>query len=150
MKSLIVLLLHCVSLSLGRNEDQQIVESPSNTYAKIGDYNVIFKCRFENLKGEPQWCLDDFCLRITKESTLKGRPRHRIIGNHTNGEYNLLIDNVQLQDNMVYYCMATAASETIHAVKSNKAFLTVLCTILLFRILSFASIFNAVSIRSAT
>ena len=37
-----------------------------------------------------------------------------------------MIEPIQLQDNMFYYCMATAASETIKAVKSKKAFLTVL------------------------
>lgn len=108
-------------------DHQTVVESPSNIIAKLGD-KVVLKCKFKSLKGEPQWCLDDFCLGITKELTLKGRPRHRIVGDQLNGEYHLQIESVQLQDNMFYYCMATAASETIRAVKSNRASLTVIST----------------------
>ena len=107
---------------------QVVVESPSNAISRLGE-RVVFKCKFKGLKGEPQWCIDDFCLGITKDRTLKGRSRHRIIGDQANGEYNLQIDSVQLQDNMFYYCMATAASETIKAVKSTKAALTVISKI---------------------
>jgi hypothetical protein len=106
-------------------QHQVVIESPSNVIARLGE-TVVFNCKFKALKGEPQWCIDDFCLGITKDRTLKGRSRHRITGNQANGEYNLQIDSVQLQDNMFYYCMATAASEVIKAVKSNKAALTVL------------------------
>lgn len=123
---------------------QMITEHPSDLKAKIGD-RVLLKCRILNLRGEPQWCIDDFCLGIAKpnksvndpenentyaltssEQHLKGRPRYRITGDRAKGEFNLLIEPVQLQDNMKYYCMATAASETVKAVKSKKAFLTVL------------------------
>ena len=122
-------LISCVT-----SEPQSIVEGPSDQQAKIGE-QVLLKCQIKNLKGEPQWCIDDFCLGVSKKDngessgnqlTLKGRPRHQIVGNKSNGEFNLLIDPVQLQDNMYYYCMVTAASETVKAVKSNKAFLTVL------------------------
>ena len=107
------------------NQEQAVIESPNSIVAKLGE-TVLFKCKFKGLKGEPQWCLDDFCLGITKDLTLKGRSRHRIVGNQANGEYNLQIESVQLQDNMFYYCMATAASETAKAVKSAKASLTVI------------------------
>jgi hypothetical protein len=107
------------------SQEQAVIESPNSIVAKLGE-GVLFKCKFKGLKGEPQWCLDDFCLGITKDLTLKGRSRHRIVGNQANGEYNLLIESVQLQDNMFYYCMATAASETTKAVKSTKASLTVI------------------------
>jgi hypothetical protein len=120
--------------------DQQIIqEEPNDQQAKIGE-QVILKCRIKNLRGEPQWCIDDFCLGVAKKEssisirdksvnhtqTLKGRPRHRIIGDKSKGEFHLLIEPIQLQDNMFYYCMVTAASETIKAVKSKKVFLTVL------------------------
>ena len=134
-------LLVLVALSLasfcqanGDAQTQMVLESPSDQQARIGD-QVLLKCKFKNLRGEPQWCIDDFCLGVSKKDlaantgdslVLKGRPRHRIIGNKTRGEFHLLIEPVQLQDNMYYYCMATAASETIKAVKSKKAFVTVL------------------------
>lgn len=114
---------------------QFIIESPNDQQAKIGD-QALFKCKIKNLKGEPQWCIDDFCLGVSKntdnsnqsnnELVLKGRPRYRIVGDKSKGEFHLLIEPVQLQDNMFFYCMATAASETIKAVKSKKVFLTVL------------------------
>lgn len=115
---------------------QSITEGPIDTHAKIGD-QALLKCRFKNLKGEPQWCIDDFCLGAKKDQkdqyesnlVLKGRPRYRIVGDKSKGEFNLLIEPVQLQDNMYFYCMATAASETIKAVKSRKIFLTVLSII---------------------
>lgn len=123
------------------HHQQIIVEHPSDQQAKIGD-KVEFKCRIRNLRGEPQWCIDDFCLGLAKASSqnsnktmmndhhqpqhLKGRPRYRIVGDRSRGEFNLLVEPVQLQDNMFFYCMATAASETVKAVKSKKAFLTVL------------------------
>lgn len=106
-------------------QQQVVVESPASVVAKLGE-SVVFKCKFKGLLGEPQWCLDDFCLGITKDLTLKGRSRHRIVGNQANGEYNLQIESVQLQDNMFYYCMATAGSESAKAVKSMKASLTVI------------------------
>lgn len=117
--------------------NQQILEGPLDQQAKLGE-QVILRCKIKNLKGEPQWCIDDFCLGISKKDaaktnqtipnhiTLKGRPRHRIIGDKSKGEFHLLIEPIQLQDNMFYYCMATAASETVKAIKSKKVFLTVL------------------------
>lgn len=125
------------------NHGQQvIVENPTDQQAKIGD-QAVFKCRIKNLKGEPQWCIDDFCLGVNKKDALnetslangqhlKGRPRYRVVGDRAKGEFNLLIEPVQLQDNMFFYCMATAASETIKAVKSRKVFLTVLSKIFFF------------------
>jgi hypothetical protein len=112
-------------------QQQLIVEHPTDQQAKIGE-QVLLKCKIRNLKGEPQWCIDDFCLGISKKEinenhqVLKGRPRHRIVGDKSKGEFHLLIEPVQLQDNMYYYCMVTAASESVKAVKSKKAFLTVL------------------------
>ncbi|CAF0810103.1 unnamed protein product [Brachionus calyciflorus] len=115
--------------------EQLIQENPQDQQAIIGDRTVL-KCRFKNLQGEPQWCIDDFCLGVSKNDIqnkikngtihLKGRPRYKILGDRLKGEFHLLIEPVQLQDNMFFYCMATAASETIKAVKSKKIFLTVL------------------------
>lgn len=117
------------------NAKQQVItEGPVSQQAKIGD-SVILKCKIENLAGEPQWCIDDFCLGFSKkvselslneQLTLKGRPRHKIVGDHSKGEYHLRIEPVQLQDNMYFYCMATAAVVNIKAVKSERVFLTVL------------------------
>ncbi len=115
---------------------QIISQGPQSQQARIGD-QVILKCKIENLAGEPQWCIDDFCLGLSRKNhqkqssgepqlTLKGRPRHKIIGDRSKGEYHLLIEPVQLQDNMFYYCMATAAVVDIKAVKSERVFLTVL------------------------
>jgi hypothetical protein len=113
-------------------QQQLIVEDPIDQQAKIGE-KTLLKCRIKNLKGEPQWCIDDFCLGVSKtesqssgQLTLKGRPRYRIVGEKSRGEFDLLIEPVQLQDNMYFYCMVTAASETIKAVKSKRVFLTVL------------------------
>lgn len=120
--------------SNGSGFQQQVIsEEPQDQQAKIGD-KALLKCRIKNMKGEPQWCIDDFCLGVSKTEltsgtnhlTLKGRPRYRIVGDKSKGEFDLLIEPVQLQDNMFFYCMATAASETIRAVKSKKIFLTVL------------------------
>jgi len=122
-----------------QHQQQAIVEHPNDQYAKIGE-QVLFKCKIRNLRGEPQWCIDDFCLGLTKSksnqvdkgndegdaNSLKGRPRYKIVGDKAKGEFHLLVEPVQLQDNMYFYCMATAASETIKAVKSKKVFLTVL------------------------
>ena len=139
-----VLLLALTLTTLGSNANfitnnqQSIIEGPIDMHAKIGD-QALLKCKIKNLRGEPQWCIDDFCLGVAKKDqltsggnqyesnlALKGRPRYRIVGDKSKGEFNLLIEPVQLQDNMFFYCMATAASETIKAVKSKKVFLTVL------------------------
>ena len=126
-------------LSHNSYQQQAIVEHPNDQYAKIGE-QALFKCKIRNLRGEPQWCIDDFCLGLSKAksnnqagdssdddaNSLKGRPRYKIVGDKAKGEFHLLVEPVQLQDNMYFYCMATAASETIKAVKSRKVFLTVL------------------------
>lgn len=122
--------------SHGNGQQQTIIEDPSDQQVKVGD-KALLKCRVKNLRGEPQWCIDDFCLGVSKNLvepggnqsaglSLKGRPRYRIIGDRSRGEFDLLVEPVQLQDNMFFYCMVTAASETIKAVKSKKVFLTVL------------------------
>lgn len=112
--------------------EQIIIENPQDQQAIIGD-RAILKCKIKNLKGEPQWCIDDFCLGVSKKDSqrnetihLKGRPRYKIAGERLKGEFHLVIEPVQLQDNMFFYCMVTAASETIKAVKSKRVFLTVL------------------------
>ena len=141
---LVLIFTACYLISLTHahpNQQQQtIAEDPSDQQAKIGD-RAVLKCRIRNLRGEPQWCIDDFCLGVSKTEpiqasssssggshhlTLKGRPRYRIVGDRAKGEFDLLIEPVQLQDNMYFYCMTTAASETIKAVKSKRVFLTVL------------------------
>jgi hypothetical protein len=137
----LLLLFYLVSLITGLvdlNQQQIIIEEPEDQQVNIGD-QVTLKCRIENLRGEPQWCIDDFCLGVShkdadtfsqskgnEQLTLKGRPRHKIIGDKSKGEFHLLIEPVQLQDNMYYYCMTTAATENIKAVKSKKVFVTVL------------------------
>lgn len=126
------ILVFLVTLS-SMSADQLIVEHPQDQQAIIGD-RAILKCKFSNLHGEPQWCIDDFCLGLSKKNLyhrnntahLKGRSRYKILGDRGKGEFHLLIEPVQLQDNMYFYCMATAASVTIKAVKSKKVFLTVL------------------------
>ncbi len=138
----IFLILNLISQIVTTNNLQQaIVEEPDDQQVSIGD-QVILKCKINNLRGEPQWCIDDFCLgfsanKNTEEKSigqdqfiLKGRPRHKIIGDKTKGEFHLLIEPVQLQDNMFYYCMATAATGNVKAIKSKKVFLTVLSKLL--------------------
>ena len=143
---LVLLVSFAIDLSSSSNylshnsyQQQAIVEHPNDQYAKIGE-QALFKCKIRNLRGEPQWCIDDFCLGLSKTksnnqagdsgdddaNSLKGRPRYKIVGDKAKGEFHLLVEPVQLQDNMYFYCMATAASETIKAVKSRKVFLTVL------------------------
>jgi hypothetical protein len=116
---------------------QWIIEQPVDQQALIGD-QVLIKCTIKNLSGEPQWCIDDFCLGLSKKVEgqetiyyLKGRSRYKIIGDKSKGEFHLLIQPVDLQDNMYFYCMATAASQKVQAVKSNRVFLTVLSNNLL-------------------
>ena len=126
------ILVYLIALS-SINANQLIVEHPQDQQAIIGDRTVL-KCKFSHLQGEPQWCIDDFCLGVSKKSSyqrnnsayLKGRSRYKILGDRNKGEFHLLIEPVQLQDNMYFYCMATAASVTIKAVKSKRVFLTVL------------------------
>jgi hypothetical protein len=114
-----------------QKQPQIITDEPVDQQIKLGD-RALLKCRVKNLKGEAQWCIDDFCLGVSKSPQqqkesmhLKGRPRYKIVGDRSKGEFDLLIDPVQIQDNMYFYCMVTAASETIRAVKSRKVFLTV-------------------------
>ena len=136
-----ILLSICMTFTILANgtssyEQQTILEGPEDQQATIGE-QVTLKCRINNLRGEPQWCIDDFCLGFLNKdleskstgndlTTLKGRPRHKIVGDKHKGEFHLLIEPVQLQDNMYYYCMATAASGNVKAIKSKRVFLTVL------------------------
>jgi hypothetical protein len=138
--SLIVCFLF-INITLTHGLQQRIIQGPQNLQAKIGD-QVTLKCQIDNLAGEPQWCIDDFCLGLSRKTTskstgdepitLKGRPRHKIVGDPSKGEYHLLIEPVQLQDNMHFFCMATAAlvgTKEVKAVKSDQIFLTVLSKI---------------------
>jgi hypothetical protein len=59
--ALIYLAISCLIKAYEHNQ-QIIIEGPIDQQAKIGE-QIVLKCKIKNLKGEPQWCIDDFCFK---------------------------------------------------------------------------------------
>ncbi|CAJ0583085.1 unnamed protein product, partial [Mesorhabditis spiculigera] len=80
---------------------QRIVDGPIETSALVGG-TVELRCKVENQKGAVQWTKNDFGLGIDRG--LKFFPRYSMVGKVAQGEYNLQIVNVTVDDDDVYRC----------------------------------------------
>ena len=74
--------------------EQRFLREPPDQTAGVGEH-VTLPCRVENKMGNLQWTRDDFGLGLNRN--LKGFDRYRMSGSDEEGDYNLDIDNVELE-----------------------------------------------------
>ncbi|KAM9847012.1 kin of IRRE-like protein 3 [Aulostomus maculatus] len=80
---------------------------------------VTLPCSIPGYHGMVLWLRDGMALGVNRD--LSGYPRYDIIGDHSKGEYHLLIQRTEIQDDAFFECQAIQA-----AIRSQPARLTVL------------------------
>ncbi|TKS83866.1 Kin of IRRE-like protein 3 [Collichthys lucidus] len=80
---------------------------------------VTLPCSIPGYHGMVLWLRDGMALGVNRD--LSGYPRYDIVGDHSKGEYHLLIQRTEIQDDAFFECQAIQA-----AIRSRPARLTVL------------------------
>ncbi|KAK5858916.1 hypothetical protein PBY51_003025 [Eleginops maclovinus] len=80
---------------------------------------VTLPCTIPGYHGMVLWLRDGMALGVNRD--ISGYPRYDIIGDHSKGEYHLLIQRTEIQDDAFFECQAIQA-----AIRSRPARLTVL------------------------
>ncbi|KAI8505715.1 hypothetical protein Bbelb_169040 [Branchiostoma belcheri] len=102
-------------------QDQSFRQQPESVAVRLGE-TVTLTCAIDNVAGVVQWTKDNFALG--SDRALPGYPRHTITGDLNRGEYNLLIQDVLLEDDGKYQCQASP-TETQGGIRSEDAELTI-------------------------
>uniref|UniRef100_A0A3B5KVF8 NPHS1 adhesion molecule, nephrin n=1 Tax=Xiphophorus couchianus TaxID=32473 RepID=A0A3B5KVF8_9TELE len=106
-------------MSPGTHAQQAFRTEPRNLTVRMGA-TAVLKCEVLRASGIVQWAKDGFLLG--PQRSLPGFPRYSMIGRR--GQYNLRIEDAQLDDDAFFECQA-GQSERSEAIVSNPAFLTV-------------------------
>uniref|UniRef100_A0A6Q2ZGV7 Ig-like domain-containing protein n=1 Tax=Esox lucius TaxID=8010 RepID=A0A6Q2ZGV7_ESOLU len=80
---------------------------------------VTLPCSIPGYHGMVLWLRDGMALGVNRD--LSGYPRYDIVGDHSKGEYHLLIQRTEMQDDASFECQAIQA-----AIRTRPARLTVL------------------------
>ncbi|CAH1733308.1 unnamed protein product [Aphis gossypii] len=122
-----VMCMTLVMVSVGRasSNEQSFVVEPEDQSAVV-DSTVSLPCIVAGLAGQLQWTKDDFALGTNRNLSYHGYPRYAMTGSDANGEYNLKLNPVTLDDDGVYQCQVGTGKRDEPAIRSRKATLTVL------------------------
>ncbi|XP_019647732.1 PREDICTED: nephrin-like [Branchiostoma belcheri] len=80
---------------------QYFITEPEDTQVPAGN-TVLLKCKVGRKTGEVQWLKDGFLLGSDRD--LPGFPRYRVVGDSSAGQYSLLIENANLNDEAGFQC----------------------------------------------
>ncbi|XP_028839422.1 kin of IRRE-like protein 3 isoform X2 [Denticeps clupeoides] len=80
---------------------------------------VTLPCSIPGYHGIVLWVKDGLALGVNRD--VSGYPRYDVVGDHSKGEYHLLIERTELADDALFECQAIQA-----AIRSRPARLTVL------------------------
>lgn len=101
---LLVLLTVMGNIRGAENVNQKFTVEPENLSANAGT-KVTLPCRVIGKHGLLQWTKDDFGLGTDRNLT--GFERYSMIGIEEDGDHNLRIDNVTLEDDAKYQCQVS-------------------------------------------
>ncbi|XP_059607885.1 nephrin isoform X2 [Phlebotomus argentipes] len=68
---------------------------------------ALLRCEVQGLAGQVQWTKDGFALGFS--AVIPGYPRYSVLGDRTQGVYNLRISNASLEDDAEYQCQVGPA-----------------------------------------
>ncbi|XP_055693661.1 nephrin isoform X3 [Lutzomyia longipalpis] len=68
---------------------------------------ALLRCEVQNLAGQVQWTKDGFALGFS--AVIPGYPRYSVLGDRSQGIYNLRISNASLEDDAEYQCQVGPA-----------------------------------------
>ncbi|XP_036451677.1 kin of IRRE-like protein 3 [Colossoma macropomum] len=95
-----------------------LVQQPHDVVVVAGQ-PVTLPCAITGYHGMVLWVKDGLALGVNRD--LSGYPRYEVIGDHSKGEYHLLIQRTELADDGSFECQGIQA-----AIRSRPARLTVL------------------------
>jgi len=129
-RSKITMILYVVAVAVAgvvrevSSSEQSFAVEPDDRTAVV-DGTVSLPCRVTDLAGQLQWTKDDFALGTNRNLSYHGYPRYTMTGSDANGEYNLRLSPVTLDDDGVYQCQVGTGKRDEPAIRSRKATLTV-------------------------
>ncbi|XP_034082710.1 kin of IRRE-like protein 3 isoform X1 [Gymnodraco acuticeps] len=112
---LLFLLLFCFTST---GSSAVFTQQPTDLVVVAG-HPVTLPCTIPGYHGMVLWLRDGMALGVNRD--ISGYPRYDIIGDHSKGEYHLLIQRTEIQDDAFFECQAIQA-----AIRSRPARLTVL------------------------
>ncbi|XP_037605290.1 kin of IRRE-like protein 3 [Sebastes umbrosus] len=112
---LLLLLLYCFAST---GSSTVFTQQPTDLVVVAGQ-PVTLPCSIPGYHGMVLWLRDGMALGVNRD--MSGYPRYDIIGDHSKGEYHLLIQRTEIQDDAFFECQAIQA-----AIRSRPARLTVL------------------------
>ncbi|KAJ0004075.1 hypothetical protein NQD34_010289 [Periophthalmus magnuspinnatus] len=113
---LLMMMVLCCFVNNGRAE--VFTQQPTDLVVVAGQ-PVTLPCSIPGFQGMVLWLRDGMALGVNRD--LSGYPRYDIVGDHSKGEYHLLIQRTDIQDDAFFECQAIQA-----AIRSRPARLTVL------------------------
>lgn len=84
--------------------NQQFAIEPEDVSAAIGS-RVMLPCRVIGKQGVLQWTKDDFGLGTHRNLT--AFDRYSMVGSEEDGDHNLQIESVQMEDDAKYQCQVS-------------------------------------------
>ncbi|XP_072303001.1 kin of IRRE-like protein 3 isoform X1 [Eucyclogobius newberryi] len=111
-----MLLVLCCFANNGRAH--VFTQQPTDLVVVAGQ-PVTLPCSIPGYHGMVLWLRDGMALGVNRD--VSGYPRYDIVGDHSKGEYHLLIQRTDIQDDALFECQAIQA-----ALRSRPARLTVL------------------------
>uniref|UniRef100_A0A8C7Q3Z6 Kirre like nephrin family adhesion molecule 3a n=1 Tax=Oncorhynchus mykiss TaxID=8022 RepID=A0A8C7Q3Z6_ONCMY len=100
------------------NASAVFTQQPTDLVVVAGQ-PVTLPCSIPGYHGMVLWLRDGMALGVNRD--LSGYPRYDIVGDHSKGEYHLLIQRTEMQDDAFFECQAIQA-----AIRTRPARLTVL------------------------
>ncbi|XP_076875404.1 kin of IRRE-like protein 3 isoform X2 [Brachyhypopomus gauderio] len=104
--------------SLGLGACAVLLQQPHDVVVVAGQ-PVTLQCAITGYHGMVLWVKDGLALGVNRD--LSGHPRYEVVGDHSKGEYHLLIQQTNLSDDGSFECQGIQA-----AIRSRAARLTVL------------------------
>lgn len=84
--------------------NQKFAIEPESLSATIGS-KIVLPCRVIGKQGVLQWTKDDFGLGTHRNLT--AFDRYAMVGVEEDGDHNLRIENIQLEDDAKYQCQVS-------------------------------------------
>lgn len=106
--SIILMIILTIAECRSEITNQKFNIEPENQSIVIGS-KVILPCRVANKQGVVQWTQNDFGLGTDRN--LSSYDRYTMIGDDSEGNYSLQIENVDLNDDAKYQCQVSTGSD---------------------------------------
>ncbi|XP_031640306.1 nephrin isoform X1 [Contarinia nasturtii] len=105
-KLLYIILTAMIVVQTSAAQQQKFKVTPHDLQVLEGS-EAVLRCEVSNLAGQVQWTKDGFALGFS--AVIPGFPRYSVLGDRSQGVYNLRISNASLEDDAEYQCQVGPA-----------------------------------------